>query len=336
MKLDMFPHIFPRPFYESMLKLSEKAAYIERRVKAIPVLVDLELRFRIMDQFPDYQQVLTLATPPLEATGNPQVAAELARIANDSMAELVAKYPDRFPTFAASLPMNNMEACLAEVDRAIQQLGARGVQLFSNINGRPLDDPEFRPLFERMAAHDLPIWLHPIRGANFPDYQSEKKSRYEIWFIFGWPYETTVAMTRLVFAGIFDDLPNLKIIAHHTGALVPFFEGRVGPGLDGLGSRTSPEEKDLVQCSLKRRPIDYFRMFYVDTALNGAVAPLECGLAFYGVDRLLFATDMPFDPEKGIGFIRDNIRALEAMSIAPSDREKIYEHNARRLMKLPS
>ena len=334
MKLDIFPHIFPRAFYDRMLT-TEKAAYMEIRVKAIPVLVDLEMRFRIMDQFPGYQQVLTMASPPLEAAGPPQVAAELACIANDGMAELVAKYPDRFATFAASLPMNNMEACLAEVDRAIQQLGARGVQIFSNVNGRPLDEPEFRPLFERMAAHDLPIWLHPARGSDFPDYPTEKKSRYEIWFVFGWPYETSVAMTRLVFAGLFDDFPNLKIIAHHTGAMVPFFEGRVGPGLDTLGSRTPPEEKDLVKCNLQRRPIDYFRMFYADTASFGAVSPLACGLAFFGVDHMLFSTDMPFDPEKGPGFIRDTIRAIEAMTIAPSDRAKIYEENARRLLKLP-
>jgi aminocarboxymuconate-semialdehyde decarboxylase len=334
MKIDIFPHIFPRPFHDRMLSLSERAAYMQKRVREIPVLVDLELRFRIMDQFPDYRQVLTLASPPLEAFGDPKVSPELARIANDGMAELVAKHPDRFVAFAASLPMNNMDACLKEVDRAIGQLGARGVQIFSNVNGRPLDEPEFRPFFERMAAHDLPIWLHPARPSTFPDYATEKKSRYEMWWVFGWPYETSVAMGRLVFAGLFDAYPNLKIITHHMGAMVPYFEGRVGPGLDQLGARTSEEDRGLVTHNLKRRPLDYFRMFYADTALFGAVAPLECGLAFFGLDRVLFGTDMPFDPEKGPGFIRETIRAVEAMSIAPQDRATIYEGNARRLLKL--
>ena len=335
MKLDIFPHIFPRPFYERMLKISERAGYMQKRVREIPVLLDLELRFRIMDQFPGYQQVLTLAQPALEAAGNPQISPELARIANDGMAELVAKHPDRFVAFVASLPMNNMEACLAEVDRSVKKLGARGVQIFSNVNGRPLDEPEFRPLFARMAAHDLPVWLHPMRPVTFPDYQTEKKSRFEMWFVFGWPYETSVAMGRIVFAGLFDAFPNLKIIAHHAGAMVPYFEGRVGPGLDRVGSRTPEEDSDLVKHNLKRRPIDYFRMFYADTALFGAVGPLECGLAFFGLERMLFGSDMPFDPEKGPGFIRETIRAIEAMSIAPSDRVKIYEENARRLLKLP-
>jgi len=308
---------------------------MQKRVREIPVMVDLDLRLRIMDQFPGYQQVLTLGSPPIEAFGDPKASPELARIANDGMAEVVAKYPDRFVAFVASLPMNNMDACLQEVDRAVKTLGARGVQIFSNVNGRPLDEAEFRPLFERMAAHDLPLWLHPSRPSTFADYAVEKKSRYELWWVFGWPYETSVAMARLVFAGLFDDFPSLKIITHHMGAMIPYFEGRIGPGLDQLGARTPDADRGLIQHRLKRRPLDYFRLFYADTALFGPVAPLECGLAFFGLDRVLFGTDMPFDPEKGPGFIRETIRAIEAMSIAPSDREIIYEQNARRLLKLP-
>lgn len=337
MKIDIFPHIFPRPFHEKMLTLTERASYMQKRVREIPVMLDLELRFRIMDQFPGYQQVLTLTSPPLEAFGDPTVSPELARIANDGMAELVAQYPDRFPAFVASLPMNNMDACLKEADRAIQTLGARGVQIFSNVNGRPLDEPEFCPLFQKMATeHDLPIWLHPTRPSTFADYPVEKKSRYEIWWVLGWPYETSVAMTRLVFAGMFDNFPNLKIITHHLGAMIPYFEGRFGGGLDQLGARTPEADKDLVAHHLKRRPLDYFRMFYGDTALFGAVGPLECGLAFFGLDHVLFGTDMPFDPEKGPGYIRETIRAIEAATIAPSDRAKIFEDNARRLLKLPN
>ena len=334
MKIDVFPHIFPRQFHERMLASSERAGFMQKRVREIPVMLDLEMRFRVMDQFPGYQQVLTLASPPLEVFGDPKASPELARIANDGMAELVAKYPDRFVAFVASLPMNNMEACLQEVDRAVKTLGARGVQIFSNVNGRPLDEPEFRPLFERMAAHDLPMWLHPTRPATFADYPVEKKSKYEMWWVFGWPYETSVAMGRLVFAGIFDSFPNLKIITHHLGAMIPYFEGRVGYGLDQLGARTPEADADLVKTSLKGRPVDHFRKFYADTAVFGAVGPLECGLAFFGLDHVLFGTDMPFDPEKGPGFIRETIRAIEAMTIAPVDREKIYEGNARRLLKL--
>ncbi|MBI3934626.1 MAG: amidohydrolase [Acidobacteria bacterium] len=334
MKIDVFPHIFPKPFYERMMQSTAGAGFMQKRVRGVPVLVDLDLRFRFMDQFPGYVQVLTLASPPLEAIGDPKTSPELARIANDGMAELVVKHPDRFPAFVASLPMNNMDACLQEADRAITKLRARGVQIFSNVNGHPLDEPQFRPLFEKMAGYDLPLWLHPTRQSGFTDYPVEKKSRYEMWWIFGWPYETSVAMGRLVFSGIFDAFPDLKIITHHLGAMIPYFEGRIGPGLDQLGARTLEEDKELVTHHLKRRPLDFFRMFYGDSAIFGATASLECGLAFFGLDRVLFGTDMPFDPEKGTMFIRETIRAVESITIAPADREKIYEGNARRLLKL--
>ena len=336
MKIDVFCHLFPPTFYERMVNSSNpQGTYLQRRVANIPVLVDLDLRFRIMDQYPDYRQIVSMASPPMEGFGGPNESPDIARHANDGMAELVAQYPDRFVGFLASLPMNNMDACLKEVDRAMLELGAPGVQVFTNVNGRPLDEPEFRPLFQRMAELDRAVWIHPARGSSFSDYPTEKKSKYEIWFIFGWPYDSTVAMTRLVFSGIFEELPHLKIITHHMGGMVPYYEGRIGYGLGVVGSRSPKEEADLVKHNLTRPPIDYFRMFYADTAHFGAVAPLECGLAFFGIDHILFSTDMPFDPEKGPGFIRETIRAIEAMSIAPSDREKIYEGNARRLLKLP-
>jgi predicted TIM-barrel fold metal-dependent hydrolase len=333
-KIDIFPHIYPKRFAERILSDSGPAIEMAVRFRQIPVLTDLELRFRIMDLFGDYVQVLTLSSPPIEALGTAKQTPELARMANDGMAELVEKYPARFPGFVASIAMNNPEAALKEIDRAITELGATGIQIFSNVNGRPLDEPEFQPLFARMAALDLPIWLHPARSPNFPDYQTEKRSRYDLWWVFGWPYETTIAMGRLVFSGIFDRHPNLKIISHHLGAMLPYFEGRAGPGLDQLGSRTEDADDAVALGRLRRRPLDYFRMFYGDTALFGTLAATECGLAFFGADQLLFGTDMPFDPEKGPGFIRDTIRCIEQMRASPEEKAKIYEGNARRLLKL--
>lgn len=334
MKIDIFPHIYPKSFAERILSDSGPAIEMAVRFRQIPVLTDLDLRFRIMDRFGDYVQVLTLSSPPIELLGTAKQTPELARMANDGMAELVEKHPARFPGFVASLAMNNPEAALMEIDRAINELGATGIQIFSNVNGRPLDEPEFQPLFARMAALDLPIWLHPARSPNFPDYQTEKRSRYDFWWVFGWPYETTIAMGRLVFSGIFDRHPNLKIISHHLGAMLPYFEGRAGAGLDQLGSRTEDPDDAVALGRLRRRPLDYFRMFYGDTALFGALAATECGLAFFGADQLLFGTDMPFDPEKGPGFIRETIRCIEQMRAAPEEKAKIYEGNARRLLKL--
>ena len=138
-----------------------------------------------------------------------------------------------------------------------------------------------------MAAYDRPVWLHPYRGADFPDYRTETKSKFEIWWAFGWAYETSVAMARLVFAGIFDRHPRIKIITHHLGAMAPYFEGRIGPGWDQLGTRTSDEDyRATVLQRLKKRPLDYFRMFYGDTALFGAYDATECGVRFFGPGRV--------------------------------------------------
>jgi aminocarboxymuconate-semialdehyde decarboxylase len=317
-----------------MIEVAPNQKDIGKRVRSVPVIVDLEKRFRVMDQFEDYVQVICLPNPPLEVLGSPDVTSKLAQIANDGMAEYVAKYPDRFPGFIASLSLSNPDAALIELERAIKDLKAVGVQFFSNANGAPLDLPEFEPLFAKMADFDLPIWIHPARAANFPDYLTEKKSKYEIWWTFGWPYETSVAMSRIVFAGYFDKYPNLKIITHHLGGMIPYFEGRVGPGWDQLGSRTSDEDYTVILKQLKKRPLDYFKMFYADSAVFGSVAATKCGLEFFGADNVLFASDSPFDPEKGPGYIRETIKVIAELPISDTDRQKIFEGNAKKLLKL--
>ena len=334
-KIDIFNHIFPEPFHKLMMQVAGDFKDIGQRVRGIPMLVDLDERFRVMDQFgPDYRQILSLASPPLEVLGGPEVSVQLAQAANDGMADLVRRYPDRFPGFVASLAMNAPDEIVAEAHRAVNDLGACGVQVFTNVNGQPLTAPEIRPLFSAMVEHDLPIWVHPARGANFTDYLTETSSKYEIWWTFGWPYETSAAMARIVFEGLFDDYPSLKIITHHMGGMVPYFEGRVGPGWDQLGSRTSGENLGAVLERLKKRPIDYFRMFYADTAVFGARAATVCGLDFFGVDHVVFASDSPFDPEKGPMYIRETIKIIDGLDLSETDRDKIYRANAAKLLKL--
>jgi aminocarboxymuconate-semialdehyde decarboxylase len=184
-----------------------------------------------------------------------------------------------------------------------------------------------------MAQLDLPIWLHPTRGKDFPDYASETKSEWEIWWTFGWPYETSVAMARMVFAGLFDKHPQLKVITHHLGGMVPYFEGRVGPGWDQIGKRTSDEDLRAKLAWMKKRPVEYFHHFYADTAVFGSVPATECGLAFFGADHVVFASDSPFDPEQGSAYIRWTIKILDELKVSAADRQKIYEGNIRRLCR---
>jgi aminocarboxymuconate-semialdehyde decarboxylase len=333
-KLDVFNHIYPAGYFARFMEVAPTYKDIGKRIRSIPMLTDLDVRFRVMDAFDDYQQVLSIATPPIEVFASGTAAIDLARAANDGMAELVRRYPDRFPAFVASLPLNEPDAAVRELHRAVEDLGARGFQVFSNIRGEPISAPKFLPLFETMARYDLPIWLHPFRGADFADYQREQRSEFEIWWTFGWPYDTSAAMARLVFAGHFDRFPALKIITHHMGAMVPYFAGRVGPGWDQLGARTSDQDYSQVLKSLAKRPLDYFRMFYADTALFGAYEATVCGLQFFGPDHVLFASDAPFDPEKGPMYIRETIAVVDRLPVSDADRERIYWRNAAELLKL--
>jgi predicted TIM-barrel fold metal-dependent hydrolase len=332
-KIDIFNHILPERFFAEFQKVAPGLKDMGKRVRNIPVITDLDARFRMMDEFGDYRQVISIASPPIESFADPETTARLARIANDGMAELVDRHPDRFPGFVAALPMNHPAAAEKELERAATELGARGVQFFSNVAGKPLDADEFRPLFAELARRDLGIWLHPARGADFPDYRSEDRSKYEIWWTFGWPYETSVAMARLVFSGLFDRHPNIKIITHHMGAMIPYFEGRVGYGWDQLGRRSSDEDYAALLGGMKKRPADYFKMFYADTALFGATAATRCGLDYFGVDRVLFASDTPFEPEPGL-YIRETIRVIESLGLTADDKERIYRGNAERLLGL--
>jgi predicted TIM-barrel fold metal-dependent hydrolase len=334
MKIDIFAHIFPKPYFDKMVKIAPDSAHMQKRTRNIPSIVDLDERFRIMDRFKDYVQIICLPNPPIEIFGPPKISTDMARLANDGMAELVRKYPDRFPGFVASLPMNDPKELLVEANRAIKELGGVGVQIFTNVLGRPLTRPETMPLFDLMAELDLPIWMHPARGADFPDYKSEPKSHYEIWWTLGWPYETSVAMSHLVFSGLFDRHPNIKIITHHLGGMIPYFEGRVGPGWDQLGTRTSDEDYTLLLKKLQKRPLDYFRLFYADTALFGAREATVCGLKFFGPERVLFGSDTPFDPEKGSAYIRWTMEVIDSLSIQAEERRAIYEGNAKRILKL--
>lgn len=335
LKIDAYNHVYPQKYWDAMIDKAGGYEDLGKRTRSVPMLMDLDERFRVMDMFDEYKQILSLTAPPLEVMFSPEDAAELQMVANDGMAELCEQYPDRFAGFTASLAMNKPDAAVAEVHRAVTDLGALGVQIFTNVAGRALDNPEFFPVFEAAHALDVPMWMHPARGADVADYKDEERSKYEIWWTLGWPYETSVAQARMVFSGMMDKLPGLKIITHHLGGLMPYFSGRTGPGWQFLGDRTSGPAGDEYRKSLKnlKKPhAEYFKDFYGDTAVFGSVEATECGLAYYPQDRVLFASDAPFDPEKGPMYIRETIKIIDNLDIDDGWREDIYWRNAAKIM----
>ena len=250
LKIDAYAHIVPPKYREALYKVAPKMH--DQQILFSPPLYDLDRRFRIMDKYEPLRQVLTLGRIPVEHVAGPAKAADLAKRANDEMAELVVKYPDRFVAALATLAMNNMNAALKEADRAIKELKFKGVYLHTPVDEKPLDAPEFLPLYEKMSEYDLPIVIHPMRKVDHPDYLTEKVSRYNMFSLFGWPYDTTSAMARLVFSGIMEKYPNLKIVTHHLGGMVPFYAERIRQFTQVM---RIGEEKPF----LKKDAIDYFR-----------------------------------------------------------------------------
>lgn len=331
LKIDAYSHIVPPKYKKELYKIAPDLH--DRLIVSTPSLWDLDARFRIMDKYEPLRQVLTLGRIPVEHIAGQKKAAELARIANDEMADLVEKYPNRFVAALATLAMNNIDAALKETDRAINELKFKGVYLHTPVGEKALDAPEFIPLYEKMCWYDLPIVIHPMRKVDHPDFLTEKTSKYNLFAMFGWPYDTTIAMARLVYSGIMEKYPGLKIVTHHLGGMIPFYSERIRQ-FSHLGSLKGRGEADWP--ALKRDALDYFKMFYADTATYGNTKALECGHDFFGAEHVLFGVDFPLgDTEFGDRNYRQTINAIEQMNICDEDKKRIYEDNARELMRLP-
>ncbi|HET7337991.1 MAG TPA: amidohydrolase family protein [Candidatus Dormibacteraeota bacterium] len=316
-KIDAFAHILPPRYLKRLEKHLETALspeqlryYREGVFQFDSSIHDLDVRWRAMDRFDDYTQVLVLAVPPLEEVGPPPVAAEFARLANEEMAELVAKRRDRFAGFVAALPLNDVEASLDEFDRAARTLGALGAQMFTNVNGLPLDDARFEPLYARIETSRRAIWLHPTRHFD---------SDYGLWWSLGWPYETASALSRLVYSGLMERHPQLKVIAHHGAGMVPHFSARLGMG---PGYRQ-------VKDTLPRPPLEYFHRFYADTALFGAPHAVRCVIDFFGPTHVLFGTDTPLGPPTAV---EATIADIESSGREAAELEAVFATNATRLL----
>jgi uncharacterized protein len=334
--VDAFPHIFPRELFERMCSVAETRSAQNwltgsRRQTG---LYDLDLRFRVMDRRPEYRQVLTLGTPPLEQVASGQTAIDLATLANDTTAELCQRHPDRFLGFAAGLPMEDPDASIREARRAITSLGALGVQIFTNVNGHALDEPRFEPLFQELAALDATIWVHGARSFVHPEFVGDEQSKYGLWLALGWPYEMGMFMARLVLAGILERYPNLRILTHHGGGMIPTFGQRVGPSAIAFQGPDHASEETDVFTRLKKPVLDYFHQFYADTTVGGVPRTIRASIDFFGADRVMFASDWPFGPATEDANIPHTLRAIDDLELEPATKEQILSGNALRVLRL--
>jgi predicted TIM-barrel fold metal-dependent hydrolase len=327
-RIDAFAHGLPAAFKDAIRKEKglEFPPYVLDRWDSLTCLSDTSRRFKLMDEFGIDRQVICTPSPPLDDVApNAATAGKLARIANDTMAELVEVNRDRL-TGIATISLLDPDEAIGEVERAVTQLGLKGVLMFANPARAPLDSNQFIGLFDKIDELGVPVWLHPCRSADFPDYVEEDRSKYLAFYCFGWPYDTTIAMTRFVFGGIFDRHPDLKVVAHHAGAMVPFFAKRI----EHLYRPDWAERHGFD--TIKYAPVlDHFRKFYIDCATYGSASSMMNAYDLFGADHILFGTDMPFDSEDGLAFTREGVRTVENMPIGSTEKRLIWSENALRI-----
>jgi aminocarboxymuconate-semialdehyde decarboxylase len=296
-------------------------------------LHDIEFRLRVIDEYDDYRQILT-PIPAVHAFGSQSSSGptlvEVVRRNNEQMAEMVAAHADRFAGFVAAAPVTDPDAATDEAVRSVRELGALGVQLEEDAVNLPLHEDRYDPLFAAMEELGAGVWLHPFRTPATPGSPPEA-APFLLWQVFGWTVDTTITISRLIFAGIYDRHPDLKLIAHHGGGLIPHFSGRVEimpafADLDPSGSLGQALGR------LKKPPIDYFRMLYVDTAMFGGQHGVRCVVDFFGPDRVLFGTDAPFDTQGGTYFIPRTVADIEGAIGNEAERSAIFEGNVSKVL----
>ena len=301
MKIDAFAHILTPNFYQTMLDIDATIPQKYPFIK-IETLVSLDER---LEQWPDKntKQVVSFANINPEDFVNGEKANKIAVSANQELAGIVANYPDKFEAGVGMLAMNNIPASLKILDAIKDNPYLVGAQIFTRHLGKSIADPEFEPILVKAAELNLPLWLHPVFDKRKPDNN----------LVFSWEYELSQAMLQLVQSDIFKKVPNLKILVHHAGAMVPYFSGRIEHILD-------------------QEHAEMFKNFYVDTAILGNTPALQLALDYFGINHVLFGTDAPFAVMPA-GADKIVTNAIENLDISDLYDKKIFETNYQHMIK---
>jgi aminocarboxymuconate-semialdehyde decarboxylase len=275
--------------------------------------IDLEHRLRDMDRTGIDMQVLTLTTPGVEREA-PERGVKLAKLTNDGFAEIIDDHPDRF-TALATLPLQDPEAAVEELERAVEELGLKGAMLLSNVNGKPLDAEEFKPVIDKAVKLDVPLYIHPTSPIN-----ATWMDDYRLVPIMGFGVDTSLAVLRLVFSGALKRHPRLKLVASHVGGVFPFLRGRIETGFNAY-----PECKVHIQ----EPPSTYLKKVWMDSIIYDNDV-LMSALSFCGVEKMMLGTDHPHQ----IGDIEKAVSRIKELDVSPREKELILGENAAKLLKL--
>lgn len=300
-------------FYDKQLKCRINTATLQGR--------EPERRVEHMDSLGVDIQVLSVPPPGADRFDG-DGAVSLARKANDALARICKKYSRRFVGLF-TLPTASTRDSLDELERSVTELGLRGFGCYSNLNGRPLDSEELFPIYERLAKLGIPVYIHPTAPL------ATQATGLDIMpvLIFGWAFDSTVAMTRLVYGRVMERFPEIDFVVADVGGVLAFFAQRA------TNIYTGRTEEIRRKYGLKDNPLDSFKKFHVDTADHPS-STLKCVLDFFGPDRLVLGTNYPYGPEEGCLFIKNSLRSIEELPLKKEEKAKVLGGNAARILKV--
>jgi aminocarboxymuconate-semialdehyde decarboxylase len=325
MIIDWHNHFYPDPYLQGLAKDSTYAKVeIDQQDRmlvhyegdyniVVGPHIDIGERLKGMDKAGIDMQVLTLTTPSVERE-TPETGKKLAMLANDGYRDIIEKHPERFTALAA-LPLQDPIASAEELERSVTELGLRGGTLMSNINGTPLDSGGLDPVFEMAVKLDVPLYIHPTSPIN-----SKAMEDYRLVPILGFGVDTSLAVLRLVFSGMLEKYPKLKLVASHLGGVYPYLRGRIDTGYNAY-----PECK----VNISKPPSHYLKKVFTDSIIYDNDV-LMSTLAFNGPEMLVLGSD---DPHQ-IGDIEHAVSRINQLDISDHDKQLILGENARKLLKL--
>ena len=324
MKLDLHTHYYPEKYFQMIRDARSDFSFDKdptgrtiithhgaRFFGVTPPMTDPARRLEDMDRVGIDVEVISLSTPNIFfADGSHQ--PEAARIINDSYAELIARHPERFKGFA-SIPMDSPDDALSELHRAIDELKMNGVILLSNIRGRALTAPDYRPFFEEANRMKLCIFLHPMIPANTEPYKE-----YVLGPLVAFPFDTTLAVARMCFAGMLRDFPDIRWVIGHGGGALPYLMERLDNGY-----------RDFAECraDIDQLPSTYLKKLYYDT-VTFSPHTLRMLRDVVGVDHMVMGSDYPHL----LGSIERAVSSIEDLQIPDQEKQTIFNGTALKIL----
>ncbi len=325
MIIDFHAHIITRSYIQMLkdrptppsLRRMDEEGYTVQYGRGLEYAVDarmlsLERKLSEMDQAGVDTQVLSIAVPGVDCL-EPGLAVKVARAVNDELSDLAERSGGRFVCLAVA-PLSDVSAAVDEVKRSVGELGLRGVEVFSNLCGKPLDHPSLYPFYEAVSRLRVPVMVHPTSPAEPGGLMD-----YGLMTVVGFLFDSTLAVLRMVFSGLFERFPDLKVVLPHAGATIPYLLWRIDHQF-----RINPE----CRVRISRPPSEYLSRVYMDTAQNLHRPAMECFLRTVGPDRIVFGTDHPF------ANLKMSVDGWKAVIEAEEDREKVFWRNSAKILRL--